>query len=79
MGMEDIGKMCRGQCSSCGFRMLFWSKDEANVICLKCGSEHEVERGEALNLGSGETSEVALLVLVKSGERKAGRASESEN
>lgn len=51
-GKEHISELFRGTCGSCGLRLLFWSKDEATVECPKCGSEHEVERGVALNLTS---------------------------
>jgi predicted RNA-binding Zn-ribbon protein involved in translation (DUF1610 family) len=79
MGKGDIWKLCRGACGSCGLRMLFWSKDEAIVKCPKCGSEHEVERGEALNLSSGKKSEVALLVLVATGKMGGGEREANRN
>lgn len=79
MGQEDIGKTQRGQCGSCGLRMLFWGLDEDLIECVKCGSEHEVERGEALNLGTNQTTQVAWLVLVEGKKSGAGRASVSEN
>jgi DNA-directed RNA polymerase subunit RPC12/RpoP len=59
MGKEDIKRLCRVACGSCGFKLLFWSKDEAIVKCPKGGSEDEVERGEALNLWTNRTLEVA--------------------
>lgn len=68
MGKEDISKLSRGACGSCGLRTVFWSKDEEKVTCPKCGSEHEVERGEGLNLSKNKAIEVAWLVLVERGE-----------
>lgn len=33
---------------SCGMEVIFWSKDEETIKCMKCGSEYEVEQGEAM-------------------------------
>ena len=76
MGAEDIGKLCRGTCGTFGLGLLFWSLDESIVKCPKRESEHQKERGEAINLSINETSEVACLMLVKKGKRKEVRARE---
>jgi hypothetical protein len=80
MHKEDFSKVQVGQCGSCGLRMFFWGPDGARVTCVGCGREHEVEVDAALDLGSGETREVVMLVLVWGAKNESeGRADAGEN
>ena len=59
--------------------MILLPHDEEMIKCIKCGSLHEVERGEALNLTTKEAFEVAWLVLVEREKDDAGKVDASEN
>ena len=51
-------------CGGCGLQIHFWPRDGARVTCVNCGLDHEVECDSALNLSSGEKTDVAMLVAV---------------
>jgi hypothetical protein len=59
--------------------MFFWGLDGAKITCVKCGTVHEVEVDAALDLGSGEKTEVVLLVPLARVNGSEGRADVSEN
>jgi hypothetical protein len=59
--------------------MFFWGPDGARVTCVKCGREHEIERDEALDLGSGERTEVVMLVPVDKNSASESRVDISSN
>jgi hypothetical protein len=42
--------------------MRFWPVDGLKVVCPACECKHAVEIDTALNLNSGEKTEVAMLV-----------------
>jgi hypothetical protein len=75
--MEGLLDFRVGKCGSCSLTMRFWPVDGSQVNCPNCGCAHEVEVDEALNLSSGETKDIALLVPVS--RKRDPKAQTSEN
>ena len=65
-----------GQCGGCGLEIRFWAHDGARLTCPNCGLNHEIECDEMLDLSSGKTTSVVMLVLrEEEGEQSAREAS----
>ena len=66
------------QCGGCRLQIRFWPVDGAKLTCFGCGLAHEVECDEALNLTTGERTELVMLVPVW-GAKNDGRLDVSQN
>jgi hypothetical protein len=51
-----------GQCGGCDLKVHFWALERAKLMCVGCGVHHEVEVDAALDLSSGERTEIVMLV-----------------